>query len=101
MTGTALTEAEEFKEIYGLKVLVIPTHKPMIRIDNPDAIYKTVLEKYNAAADEVAECHRNGQPVLVGTTSIEHSEQISKLLNVRPKIKHNVLNAKVNTIKKL
>lgn len=95
MTGTALTEAEEFKEIYGLKVLVIPTHKPMIRIDNPDAIYKTVLEKYNAAADEVAECHRNGQPVLVGTTSIEHSEQISKLLNVR-KIKHNVLNAKVH-----
>ena len=95
MTGTALTEAEEFKEIYGLKVVVIPTHKPMIRIDNPDAIYKTVLEKYNAAADEVAECNRKGQPVLVGTTSIEHSEQISKLLNVR-KIKHNVLNAKVH-----
>ena len=95
MTGTALTEAEEFKEIYGLEVLVIPTHKPMIRVDNPDSIYKTVLEKYNAAADEVAECHKNGQPVLLGTTSIDHSEQISKLLRAR-KIPHNVLNAKVH-----
>lgn len=95
MTGTALTEAEEFKEIYGLEVLVIPTHEPMVRVDYPDAIYKTVLEKYNAAADEVAECHKNGQPVLLGTTSIDHSEQISKLLHAR-KIPHNVLNAKVH-----
>ncbi len=95
MTGTALTEAEEFKEIYGLQVIVVPTHKPMIRVDNPDSIYRTILEKYNAAADEVAECNAKGQPVLVGTTSIEHSEQISKLLNAR-RIKHNVLNAKVH-----
>lgn len=95
MTGTALTEAEEFKEIYGLKVIVVPTHKPMIRMDNPDSIYRTILEKYNAAADEVAECNAKGQPVLVGTTSIENSEQISKLLNAR-KIAHNILNAKVH-----
>lgn len=95
MTGTALTEAEEFKEIYGLGVIVVPTHRPMVRIDNADAIYKTVIEKYNAAADEVAECHAKGQPVLLGTTSIEHSEQISKLLRAR-KIPHNVLNAKVH-----
>ena len=95
MTGTALTEAEEFKEIYGLEVIVVPTHKPMVRVDNPDAIYKTVLEKYNAAADEVAKFHEIGQPVLLGTTSIEHSEQMSRLLRAR-KIPHNVLNAKVH-----
>lgn len=95
MTGTARTEAEEFKEIYGLEVVVIPTHKPMIRIDHPDAIYKTVGEKYKAAADETEECYKRGQPVLLGTTSIEHSEVISKLLRARG-IPHNVLNAKVH-----
>ena len=95
MTGTAKTEAEEFKEIYGLNVIVVPTHKPMIRKDNPDAVYKTAEEKYTAAADEVAEYHAKGQPILVGTASIEHSERVSKLLRAR-KIPHNVLNAKVH-----
>ena len=95
MTGTALTEAEEFKEIYGLEVVVVPTHKPMIRIDRPDVVYKTADEKYTAAADEVAECHAKGQPVLIGTASIEHSERVSKLLKAR-RIPHNVLNAKVH-----
>ena len=95
MTGTALTESEEFHEIYGLDVIVVPTHMPMIRIDKPDSIYKTVLEKYNAAADEVAESYAKGQPVLIGTTSIEHSEQFSKLLRAR-RIPHNILNAKVH-----
>ena len=93
MTGTAATEAEEFKEIYGLQVVTIPTHKPMIRIDNPDVIYATEKEKFNAVANEVEERHKKGQPVLVGTTSIENSERVSKLLKAR-KIPHNVLNAK-------
>lgn len=93
MTGTAFTEAEEFKEIYGLDVIVIPTHRPMVRLDQPDSIYKTVNEKYKAAADETEECHRRGQPVLLGTTSIEHSEVVSRLLRARH-IPHNVLNAK-------
>ncbi|GHV30096.1 protein translocase subunit SecA [Synergistales bacterium] len=95
MTGTALTEAEEFKEIYGLDVVVVPTHLDMVRTDNPDAIFRTKTEKFNAAADEVAECHQKGQPVLVGTSSIENSEKMSKLLKAR-KIPHNVLNAKVH-----
>jgi len=95
MTGTALTEEEEFKEIYNLPVAVIPTHKPMIRTDHHDAIYRTELEKYNAAADEACEAHAKGQPVLLGTTSIEHSELVSKLLRAR-KVPHNVLNAKVH-----
>ncbi|MBQ3402033.1 MAG: preprotein translocase subunit SecA [Synergistaceae bacterium] len=93
MTGTAATEAEEFKEIYGLQVVSIPTHKPMIRTDNPDVIYATEHEKFSAVADEVQERHKNGQPVLVGTTSIENSERVSKLLKAR-KIPHHVLNAK-------
>jgi len=95
MTGTALTEAEEFKEIYALQVIVVPTHRPMIRKDHPDAIYRTAPEKYHAAVDEAAESYGKGQPVLMGTTSIEHSELVSKLLRVR-KIPHNVLNAKVH-----
>ena len=95
MTGTALTEAEEFKEIYGLEVIVVPTHKPMVRQDNHDSIYRTIAEKYNAAANEVAEAYEKGQPVLVGTTSIENSEKVSRLLRAR-KIPHNVLNAKVH-----
>ncbi len=93
MTGTAATEAEEFKEIYGLQVVTIPTHKKMIRVDNPDVIFATEHEKFSAVVDEVAERHKNGQPVLVGTTSIENSERVSKLLKAR-KIPHQVLNAK-------
>ncbi|MBQ7559982.1 MAG: preprotein translocase subunit SecA [Synergistaceae bacterium] len=93
MTGTAATEAEEFKEIYGLQVITIPTHKKMIRVDNPDVIFATEHEKFSAVVDEVVERHKNGQPVLVGTTSIENSERVSKLLKTR-KIPHQVLNAK-------
>ena len=93
MTGTAATEAEEFKEIYGLQVVTIPTHRKMIRQDCPDVIYGTMLEKFGAVADDVEECHKRGQPVLVGTTSIENSERVSKLLKAR-KVPHQVLNAK-------
>ena len=93
MTGTAATEAEEFKEIYGLEVIVVPTNMDMIRVDNPDAIYRTVSEKFAAVADEIQESHGAGCPVLVGTASIESSERLSKLLKAR-KIPHQVLNAK-------
>jgi preprotein translocase subunit SecA len=93
MTGTADTEAEEFKKIYNLEVMVIPTHKEMIRIDNPDVIYATAEEKFRAVVEEIKDCHQRGQPVLVGTTSIEKSEYLSKLLK-REGIKHEVLNAK-------
>ncbi|MDR3279172.1 MAG: preprotein translocase subunit SecA [Synergistaceae bacterium] len=95
MTGTALTEAEEFKEIYGLDVLTIPTHMPMIRVDHSDIIYRTKLEKFSAVADEVDESFKKGQPVLVGTPSIEDSEKMSRLLKAR-RIPHNVLNAKAH-----
>ena len=93
MTGTADTEAEEFKKIYNLEVMVIPTHKKMIRLDYPDVIYKTENEKFRAVEEEIKECHQQGQPVLVGTTSIEKSEHLSRLLK-REGIKHEVLNAK-------
>ncbi len=93
MTGTAATEEEEFRKIYGLDVIVIPTHKPMIRIDHPDAIYRTEEGKFAAVVEEIAECHRRGQPVLVGTISIEKSEMLSRLLKKRG-IPHQVLNAK-------
>ncbi len=93
MTGTAETEAEEFEKIYGLDVAVIPTNQPMIRADHADVVYKTEKEKFRAAIDEIEECHGEGQPVLVGTVSIENSERLSKLLQ-RRKIKHVVLNAK-------
>ncbi|NVM24517.1 MAG: preprotein translocase subunit SecA [Desulfobacterales bacterium] len=93
MTGTADTEAPEFKKIYDLDVLVIPTHKKMIREDYPDVIYKTEREKFKAVVEEIKELHRNGQPVLVGTISIEKSERLSKMLK-REGIKHQVLNAK-------
>jgi preprotein translocase subunit SecA len=93
MTGTADTEAEEFKKIYNLDVMVIPTHKRMIRVDNPDAIYKTEAEKFQAVVEEIKECHQQGQPVLVGTTSIEKSERLSRMLKLQG-IKHEVLNAK-------
>jgi len=93
MTGTAATEAEEFKEIYGLEVIVVPTNVEMVREDCPDVIYRTVMEKFAAAAEEIEESHKAGCPVLVGTTSIESSERLSKLLKAR-KIPHQVLNAK-------
>jgi preprotein translocase subunit SecA len=93
MTGTADTEAEEFKKIYNLEVMVIPTHKPMIRTDYPDVIYKTEAEKFQAVVEEIKDCHAQGQPVLVGTTSIEKSEYLSRQLK-KEGIKHEVLNAK-------
>ncbi len=93
MTGTAETEAEEFEKIYGLDVSVVPTNMPMIRADHPDVVYKTEKEKFRAVIDEIEECHKNSQPVLVGTVSIENSERLSKLLQ-RRKVKHVVLNAK-------
>ncbi|MBM6867046.1 preprotein translocase subunit SecA [Collinsella tanakaei] len=93
MTGTALTEDAEFREIYDLAVQVIPPNKPVIRKDNDDLVYRTIDAKFNAVADDVAERHANGQPVLVGTVSIESSERLSRLLSKRG-IKHEVLNAK-------
>ena len=93
MTGTAKTEATEFTEIYGLNIVTVPTNRPNIRKDYPDAVYKTVNGKYNAVIEQVAECHAKGQPVLVGTVSVEKSEALSKLLKKKG-IEHNVLNAK-------
>ena len=93
MTGTASTEADEFSEIYGLNIVSIPTNKPRARKDLPDSVYKTVNGKYNAVIEQVAECHAKGQPVLVGTVSVEKSEALSKLLKMKG-IEHNVLNAK-------
>jgi preprotein translocase subunit SecA len=93
MTGTAETEALEFKNIYGLDVMVIPTNMSMIRKDNPDVIYKTEKEKYNAVIRQIIECYEKGQPVLVGTSSIENSEKVASLLK-RKGVPHNVLNAK-------
>jgi len=93
MTGTADTEAVEFKEIYNLDVSVIPTNRDMVRIDYADMIFKTQAEKFHAIADEIAECHKSGQPVLVGTVSIEKSELVSTMLKKRG-VPHNVLNAK-------
>ncbi|HPI93861.1 MAG TPA: preprotein translocase subunit SecA [Deltaproteobacteria bacterium] len=93
MTGTAETEALELKNIYGLDVMVIPTNLNMIRKDHPDVIYKTEKEKYKAVVSQIAACHEKGQPVLVGTSSIENSEKVSSLLK-RKGVPHNVLNAK-------
>jgi len=93
MTGTALTEAEEFHKIYKLDVVSIPTHKPMIRQDLPDLIYRTTDAKFRAVVEEIKELHEQGQPVLVGTTSVEISEHLSELLD-KQGIPHNVLNAK-------
>ncbi|MGK0469160.1 SEC-C metal-binding domain-containing protein, partial [Clostridium sp.] len=93
MTGTALTEDEEFREIYGLDVLVIPTNRPLTRVDHPDLVYKTVKGKYKAIIDDIAETYKVKQPVLVGTVSIEKSELISDMLKRRG-IPHQVLNAK-------
>ena len=93
MTGTAETEAGEFWEIYKLDVVVIPTNKPIIRDDREDLVYKTVREKFNAVSEEVLRLQKEGRPILVGTTSVEVSELLSRMLSMK-KIKHNVLNAK-------
>ena len=93
MTGTALTEESEFREIYGLDVIEIPTNRPMIRKDHNDVVYKSTSGKYNAIVEQVKECHEKGQPVLVGTVSIEKSEELSRRLK-REGIEHTVLNAK-------
>tara|TARA_B100000029_G_scaffold252687_1_gene249633 strand:+ start:7061 stop:9868 length:2808 start_codon:yes stop_codon:yes gene_type:complete len=93
MTGTADTEAKEFKEIYNLDVVVIPTNKTLIRIEHPDVIYKTENEKMNAVVEELSECYKSGRPVLVGTINIDKSEQLSKVLKKRG-VPHHILNAK-------
>ena len=93
MTGTAATEEEEFRKIYGLDVVVLPTHLPMIRADYPDVILKTEKGKFAAIVDEIEEIHKTGQPILVGTISIEKSERLSEMLKRRG-IRHQVLNAK-------
>ena len=93
MTGTADTEAYEFQEIYGLETVIIPPNRPSSRDDQLDRVYKTTQEKYNAAIEDIRECHERGQPVLVGTTSIENSELIAQLLT-QAKLPHQVLNAK-------
>ncbi len=93
MTGTAMTESQEFNEIYALDVVEIPTNKPMIRQDDPDTVYKTEKAKFDAIVEQIKLCHEKGQPVLVGTISIEKSEELSKILK-RNGIKHEVLNAK-------
>ncbi len=93
MTGTAVTEAEEFAEIYGLGVVEVPTNRPIARIDKDDAVYRTAQEKYEAIVEEIREAHEKGQPTLVGTTSIEKSEMLSALLK-KAGIAHNVLNAR-------
>ena len=93
MTGTAATEEPEFRSIYGMDVVVIPTNKPMIRVDYPDVIYRTEEGKFRAVVEEIADCYRRGQPVLVGTISIEKSERLSRMLEKRG-VPHQVLNAK-------
>lgn len=93
MTGTADTEAYEFQQIYALEVVVIPTHRPMVRDDKVDLVYLTQQEKFNALLQDIIDCQQRQQPVLVGTTSIEVSEFLSNFLK-KQKIKHEVLNAK-------
>ncbi|MDZ4099985.1 MAG: preprotein translocase subunit SecA, partial [Methylophilaceae bacterium] len=93
MTGTADTEAYEFNQIYGLETIVIPTHRPMQRMDQMDKVYRTANEKYQAVIEDIQECQKRGQPVLVGTTSIENSELIANVLT-KAKLEHQVLNAK-------
>ena len=93
MTGTALTEEKEFRDIYGMDVVEIPTNVPVIRQDLEDAVYKTKKAKFNAVINEILEAHKKGQPVLVGTITIETSELLSGMLHKRG-IQHQVLNAK-------
>src|SRR5258705_11172181 len=95
MTGTADTEAVEFNQIYKLEVIVIPTNQPMIRIDNHDVVYKTEDEKFDALIEEILDCNERGQPVLVGTVSIEKSERVAEKLK-KTGVKHYVLNAKAH-----
>jgi preprotein translocase subunit SecA len=95
MTGTALTEAEEFHKIYNLEVVPIPTHQPMVRLDEPDLIYKSEDGKYRAVVEEITDRHKSGQPILVGTTSIDKSERISRMLD-KLGVEHSVLNAKLH-----
>ena len=97
MTGTALTEEKEFRDIYGMDVIEIPTNKPIARVDREDAVYKTKDEKFKAVVQEIVKTHATGQPVLVGTITIETSELISRMLN-KEGIKHNVLNAKFHEL---
>jgi preprotein translocase subunit SecA len=97
MTGTADTEAYEFQQIYGLETVIIPTNKPMIRIDHSDRVYRTADEKWNAVIQDIRDCHQRGQPVLVGTTSIEINEFLSALLT-KEKLPHQVLNAKQHAL---
>ncbi len=93
MTGTAKTEEQEFIKIYGLEVVVMPTNKPMVRIDHPDTVFKTEKAKFDSVVEEIVECHKKGQPVLVGTVSVEKSEMLSRML-LKRNVSHNVLNAK-------
>src|SRR4030042_6505935 len=93
MTGTAVTEAEEFHKIYKLETVVVPTHRKMIRRDLSDMVYKTGKAKYTAVVNQIEECYKKGQPVLIGTTSIEKNEIVSSFLKSK-KIPHNLLNAK-------
>ena len=95
MTGTALTEEEEFGDIYNLSVVAIPTNEPIARVDSDDEIYRTAIERYDAVIEQIRECHKKGQPVLVGTVSIEKSEYLSGLLK-KAKVPHHVLNAKLH-----
>src|SRR5690606_36010261 len=95
MTGTAVTEAGEFWEIYKLDVVEIPTNKPIARIDKHDLIFRSVREKYNAVIEDVVQLSKAGRPVLIGTTSVEISELLSRALKMR-RIEHNVLNAKMH-----
>ena len=97
MTGTALTEEKEFREIYGMDVVEIPTNRPVIRKDLDDAVYMTKKEKFHAVVEAIKEAHEKGQPVLVGTITIETSELLSSMLK-RQGIKHNVLNAKFHEL---
>ena len=97
MTGTADTEAYEFQQIYGLETVIIPTNKPMIRIDHSDRVYRTADEKWKAVIEDIRDCHQRGQPVLVGTTSIEINEFLSALLS-KEKLPHQVLNAKQHAL---
>ena len=97
MTGTADTEAYEFQQIYGLETVIIPTNKPMIRIDNSDRVYRTADEKWKAVIEDIRDCHKRGQPVLVGTTSIEINEFLSALLT-KEKLPHQVLNAEQHAL---
>ena len=95
MTGTAMTEAEELHKIYKLEVVAIPTHRPMIREDEADLVFRNETGKFMALIDEIVEMHEHGRPVLVGTVSVEKSEQLADML-MRRGIKHEVLNAKMH-----